>query len=79
MSDSAVAVRELDPGRIQATLAHIIVSKVAAVHAQHRNDSAVQGAVDQVEMLCTGLSRRIWQKIMLIPQAEPAPRRDPVG
>jgi len=47
-----------------------LVSKVAAVHAQHLNDSVVLGAVDEVEMLCTGLSRKIWQKIMLIPQAE---------
>ena len=49
-----------------------LVSKVAAVHAQHLNDSVVLGAVDEVEMLCTGLSRKIWQKIMLIPRAESA-------
>ena len=41
---------------------------MAAVHAQHLNDPVVLSAVDEIEMLCTGLSRKIWQKIMLIPR-----------
>ena len=49
-----------------------LVSKVAAVHAQHFNDAVVLTAVDEVEMLCTGLSRKIWQKIMLL-RSEMAP------
>ena len=33
---------------------------------QHFDDSAALAAVNEVETLCTGLSRKIWQKIMLV-------------
>lgn len=48
-----------------------LVSKVAALYAQSFNDPVVLAAVDEVEGLTTGLSNKIWQKIMILDQ-EPA-------
>ncbi|MEO0415374.1 MAG: hypothetical protein AAF226_10530 [Verrucomicrobiota bacterium] len=46
-----------------------LVSTVAARHLQYLNDTAVVGAVNEVEDLTNGLSRKIWQKInMLTPR-----------
>lgn len=43
-----------------------IVSKLAALHAQHVNDPVVLNAVNDVETLADGLAGKIWQKIMII-------------
>lgn len=43
-----------------------LTSKVAAVHIQHFDDSAALQAVNEIEQLTTGLSRKIWQKIMIL-------------
>ena len=43
-----------------------LVGKVAALYAQDFGDSVVLAAVNEVENLTTGLSRKIWQKIMII-------------
>lgn len=43
-----------------------LVGKVAALYAQHFGDAVVLAAVNEVEALTTGLSRKIWQKIMII-------------
>jgi hypothetical protein len=43
-----------------------IISKVAALYVQGFEDSASISAVDEVESLTTGLSRKIWQKITLL-------------
>ena len=48
-----------------------LVSKVAALYAQSFPDQNVLNSVDQVESLATGLSRKIWQKIMLLQQHTP--------
>jgi hypothetical protein len=40
-----------------------LVSKIAALYVRDLNDSDAIGAVDEIEELCTGLSRKIWQKI----------------
>ena len=45
-----------------------ILSKIAALYVQQFPDAAVVSAVDQVESLCSGLSHRIWQKIMVLDQ-----------
>src|SRR5437870_5574485 len=45
--------------------------KVAALYVQRFDDPVALSAVDQIEDLTTGLSRKIWQKIMLITQAKP--------
>jgi hypothetical protein len=41
-----------------------IVGKLAALYAQSLPDSMVVGAVNDIETLTTGLSRKIWQKIV---------------
>ncbi|MGF1527221.1 MAG: hypothetical protein ACFCBW_10560, partial [Candidatus Competibacterales bacterium] len=43
-----------------------LVGKVAAVYAQHLDDPAVLASVNDVELLTTELSRKIWQKLMIL-------------
>lgn len=43
-----------------------LTSKLAALHAQHLQDPVVLGAVNDVESLTAGLSRKIWQKITIL-------------
>lgn len=43
-----------------------LASKVAALYAQTLDDPVVLAAVDEVEGLTTGLSGKIWQKIMIL-------------
>jgi hypothetical protein len=50
-----------------------LVSKLASIYAQHFPDGTVVSAVNDVEVLTTGLSRKIWQKIFLV-QNIPASR-----
>ncbi|MCA9592089.1 MAG: hypothetical protein KC776_02235 [Myxococcales bacterium] len=52
-----------------------LVSKVGALTVQGFADPVVLGAVDEVENLTTGLSRKIWQKIMIVQQLVNAPPR----
>jgi hypothetical protein len=41
-------------------------SKIAALYVQHFDDRVVLEAVNEVEGLTTGLSRKVWQKIMIL-------------
>ena len=43
-----------------------LIGKIAALYVQQFDDPAALAAVNEVENLCTGLSRKIWQKIMLV-------------
>jgi len=43
-----------------------ITGKIAAVYAEQLNDSVVLSAVNEIESLTNGLSRKVWQKIMII-------------
>ena len=43
-----------------------LTGKIAALYVQRFDDPVVITAVNEVETLCTGLSRKIWQKIMII-------------
>jgi hypothetical protein len=43
-----------------------LISKIAALYVQTFHDPVVLAAVDEVETLTTGLSRKIWQKIMVL-------------
>lgn len=43
-----------------------LVSKLAALHAQHLRDPVVLGAVNDVEELAAGLSQKIWQKLIVL-------------
>jgi hypothetical protein len=62
-----------------------IVSKVAAIYAEHFRDPVALSAVDELESLVSGLSRKIWQKIMIViaqpdsgpGEGAPAPRPVP--
>lgn len=43
-----------------------VISKIAALYAEGFPDPVVLSAVDDVETLASGLSRKIWQKIMVL-------------
>ena len=43
-----------------------LISKAAALHVQGFEDTATLDAVEQIEDLTNGLSRKIWQKIMIL-------------
>ena len=47
-----------------------LTAKLAALYAERFNDAVILQAVDEVEALTTGLSRKIWQKIMILDAAE---------
>jgi len=48
-----------------------LVSKLASIHAQHFPDGTVVSAINELEALTTGLSRKIWQKIMVLQALSP--------
>ena len=43
-----------------------LIGKLAALYVQKFDDPVALGAVNEVEELTTGLSRKIWQKIMIL-------------
>ena len=43
-----------------------LTGKIAALYVQYFDDEVVTSAVNEVEQLTTGLSRKIWQKIMIM-------------
>jgi len=43
-----------------------LIGKLAALYVQKFDDPVALAAVNEVEALTTGLSRKIWQKIMII-------------
>jgi len=47
-----------------------IVGKIAAVYAQNIPDPQVVSSVNEVENLTSGISRKIWQKIMILQERE---------
>ena len=49
-----------------------LIGKVAVIYVQGIQDAVVLEAVDEVESLTTGLSRKIWQKIMILDQIQAA-------
>jgi len=51
-----------------------LTSKLAAVLAQHQQDVVVLSAVNDIEALTSGLSRKIWQKITILDIAEAGAR-----
>ena len=57
-----------------------LTGKVAALYIQHFDDSVAIASANEVEILCTGLSRKIWQKIMLLgPVSETESESDALG
>jgi len=47
-----------------------LIGKLAAVYTEHLDDPDIVAAVNEVEALTTGLSRKVWQKIMIL-QSDP--------
>lgn len=45
-----------------------LTGKIAALYAQKFSDGVVLSSVNEVEDLTTGLSRKIWQKLMILEQ-----------
>jgi hypothetical protein len=43
-----------------------LINKAAALHVQDFDDSVTLAAVNELEDLAAGLSRKIWQKIMIL-------------
>jgi len=43
-----------------------LIGKIAALYAQDFDDPSVLAAVNEIESLTTGLSRKIWQKLMIV-------------
>lgn len=57
-----------------------LIGKIAALYVQHFDDADAVAAVSEVEQLSTGMSRKIWQKIMILHQTtnpEPASANPP--
>ena len=56
-----------------------LISKIAALYVQEFPDPVALESVDQLESLTNGLTRNIWQKIMILDQTLPpsAPESDP--
>jgi hypothetical protein len=48
-----------------------LVGKIAALYSQDFDDEVVLTAVNDVETLTTGLSRKIWQKIVILSRFKP--------
>ena len=46
-----------------------IVGKIAALYVQHFDDPVALASVNEVEDLTTGLSQKIWQKVMILDAA----------
>jgi hypothetical protein len=54
-----------------------LIGKIAALYIQHFDDADAVAAVSEVEQLSTGLSRKIWQKIMILHQTPDTELLDP--
>jgi quercetin dioxygenase-like cupin family protein len=66
-----VAPRRLDPFELSRYLDYCsellsLTGKLAALYIQRFGDSVALAAVNEVEDLTTGLSRKIWQKLMIL-------------
>ncbi len=56
-----------------------LVGKVAAYYLSSFQDEVVLAAVNEIEDLTNGLSRKVWQKLMLLDQLVPAGKGAPAG
>ena len=64
--------RELSPYELSRYLSYCgemlsLTGKVAALYAKGTDDGVVIETINEIEELTTGLSRKIWQKIMVLP------------
>ncbi|QDU69094.1 hypothetical protein [Engelhardtia mirabilis] len=63
--------RDLAPGELARYLDYCsellsMVAKLGFLYVQRFDDSDANHAVNELEVLCTGLSRKIWQKLMVL-------------
>ena len=70
---SSSPLRDLTPEQLSRYLDYCtemlsLTGKLAALYAQYFPDATVVAAVNDVEQLTTNLSRKIWQKIVLVQQ-----------
>jgi hypothetical protein len=65
-SGRAMTVEEIGRYLHYCTELLALVSKIGQLYVQDFPDAAAQAAVDQFENLATGLSSKIWQKIMIL-------------
>jgi hypothetical protein len=50
-----------------------LCGKIAAIYSQALDDGVVLASASEIESLCTGLSRKIWQKINVLKTPPAAP------
>ncbi len=43
-----------------------LIGKIAALYAEYIVDSVALDAIESIEILTTNLSRKIWQKILML-------------
>ena len=48
-----------------------VIGKLAALYVQNFDDAVVLSSVDEIESLTNGLSRKIWQKVMILYEVHP--------
>ena len=53
-----------------------LIGKISAIYVQHFPDSQTVEAVNDIEQLSTGLSQKIWQKIMILNTLLPLSREE---
>lgn len=84
LADYRETAATVDPGLDPTQMSHYLdycsellslVGKIAALLAEDTSDAAVLSGVQGVEQLTTGLSRKIWQKIALLPHPDGDKRR----
>jgi hypothetical protein len=68
---SASPKDQLTPGELARYLDYCsellsLTGKVAALYMQEMTDSATLAAANEIEALTSGLSRKIWQKLMIL-------------
>ncbi len=56
-----------------------VIGKMAAIYAQHMPEPEVVAAVNEMEALTVGLSRKIWQKLDIVNQHAPALSHEGTG
>lgn len=65
-SGQPMTIEEIGRYLHYSTLLLALVSKIGQLYVQDFPDAPAQAAVDQFENLATGLSNKIWQKIMIL-------------
>jgi len=51
-----------------------LIGKVSALYSQSLPDDVIVGAVNEIESLTSGLSRKVWQKIIILSEVDDKPR-----